>query len=121
MDEIEEKTNEEEIDEIETRTKEEKPYKSLYIDDLTQIFNRRYLTEKVPRYLDRAKQKKRTVAFFMFDMDNFKSINDAHGHRAGDRALVHISKKITQRTRQRGTAIRMPAMSLSCLCQVLTN
>jgi diguanylate cyclase (GGDEF)-like protein len=102
----EDKTTDEDINEIEPGTKGEKRAKSLYIDDLTQIFNRRYLSEKVPRFLERAKEKKRNIAFFMFDMDNFKSINDGHGHRAGDKALVHITKKISQRIKRRGTAIR---------------
>ncbi len=102
----EDKTKDEDINETEYKTKAEKRGKSLYIDDLTQIFNRRYLSEKVPRFLDRAKEKKRNIAFFMFDMDDFKSINDVHGHRAGDKALVHITKKISQRIRRRGTAIR---------------
>ena len=106
MNEKNDKTTDKDINQTEDKAKEEKPLKSLYIDDLTQVFNRRYLSEKVPRYLDRAKQKKRNVAFFMFDMDSFKSINDAHGHRAGDKALVHITKKIGQKIRRRGIAIR---------------
>lgn len=73
-----------------SETKSEKLQSLLYLDDLTQIFNRRYLSEQVPQKLLQANKKDQTIAFFMIDMDKFKSINDTYGHQAGDDALVHF-------------------------------
>jgi diguanylate cyclase (GGDEF)-like protein len=78
----------------------------LYTDELTKIFNRRYLKEVIPGYLTQASKEKFTVAFYMLDMDNFKSINDNYGHRMGDRALKHFSKIISERIQEKGIAIR---------------
>lgn len=76
------------------------------MDDLTQIFNRRYLSEQVPQQLVQAKKKDQTIAFFMIDMDEFKGINDTYGHQAGDDALVHFSKILVEKIHPEGTAIR---------------
>lgn len=78
----------------------------LYTDDLTHIYNRRYLSEQIPRELSAAKKKSQVIAFFMFDMDNFKGINDSYGHQVGDEALVHFAGIIMQEIKPRGTAIR---------------
>ncbi len=78
----------------------------VYTDELTRIYNRRYLNEQVPRNLSKAKKKDKPIAFFMFDMDNFKGINDNHGHQAGDDALVHFTKILSEKIAKRGTAIR---------------
>ncbi len=78
----------------------------LYTDELTQIFNRRYLKEVIPGYFLQAEKEKFTVAFYMLDMDNFKAINDSYGHRVGDRALKHFSKIISENIKDKGIAIR---------------
>jgi diguanylate cyclase (GGDEF)-like protein len=89
-----------------SETKSEKLQSLLYMDDLTQIFNRRYLSEQVPQMLVQAKKKDQTIAFFMIDMDKFKNINDTYGHQAGDDALVHFSRILVEKINPEGTAIR---------------
>ncbi len=93
----------------------------LYTDELTQIFNRRYLREVIPGYLTQAGKEKFTVAFYMLDMDNFKSINDGYGHRVGDRALKHFSKVISEKIEDMGIAIRYAGDEFVLIISKLTK
>lgn len=56
-------------------------------DPLTGLFNRRYLQETLDREISRAGREKQPVGLIIMDIDNFKRINDAYGHRAGDKML----------------------------------
>ncbi|HVO76944.1 MAG TPA: diguanylate cyclase [Candidatus Bathyarchaeia archaeon] len=56
-------------------------------DPLTGAYNRTYLNDRLPQEVKRARKYSRSLALIMSDIDNFKRINDAHGHPAGDRAL----------------------------------
>jgi diguanylate cyclase (GGDEF)-like protein len=93
----------------------------LYTDELTQIFNRRYLKEVIPGYLAQADKEKFTVAFYMLDMDNFKAINDGYGHRVGDRALKHFSKIISENLKDKGIAIRYAGDEFVLIISKLTK
>ncbi len=78
----------------------------VYTDELTRIHNLRYFRDQVPLYLDKAKAENWKVAFFMLDIDDFKTINDSHGHMVGDRALIHFSEILVQKMKPEGKAIR---------------
>lgn len=80
--------------------------KLLYTDELTTIYNRRYLKEVIPGHLVRAEEEEFPVAVYMIDMDRFKSINDTYGHGVGDEALKMFSKIISEESREKGDAIR---------------
>lgn len=56
-------------------------------DALTGVFNRRWLEEMLPRYLQRAQVARRPFAVAMLDLDHFKHYNDTWGHAGGDAAL----------------------------------
>lgn len=56
-------------------------------DDLTQIFNRRYFLELAERELERSRRNGHSLAIILFDIDDFKHVNDSHGHLAGDFVL----------------------------------
>jgi diguanylate cyclase (GGDEF)-like protein len=63
-------------------------------DGLTGAFNRRYFMQRLEaevRYADRHGQP---LSLAMFDIDDFKRVNDRHGHQAGDRALVQLVELI---------------------------
>ncbi len=81
---------------LDTRKREEKYIKELHelsiTDPLTQLYNRRYFTEMVPKLLSFAKRKKLSLTFFILDIDDFKLYNDSYGHVKGDEALQKISK-----------------------------
>lgn len=57
------------------------------IDYLTGIYNRRYFYEKAEAEFNRSKRKSQTFSILIFDLDNFKRINDKFGHAAGDAVL----------------------------------
>jgi diguanylate cyclase (GGDEF)-like protein len=56
-------------------------------DQLTGLFNRRYMEESVDRELRRASRDGSTLGLLMMDLDHFKDLNDGFGHAAGDLML----------------------------------
>lgn len=56
-------------------------------DPLTAAWNRRYFERYLSMAIDQAKQARLTVTVLVFDIDEFKQYNDAHGHAAGDEIL----------------------------------
>ncbi len=79
------------------------------------------MKEVIPGYLAQAGKEKFTVAFYMLDMDNFKSINDSYGHREGDRALKHFSKVISENIQDKGIAIRYAGDEFVLIMSKLTK
>src|SRR3954470_7469793 len=69
----------------------EEIYRLTIIDALTDIHNKRYLLEFLDRELSRSARYDRPLALIMFDIDRFKSINDAMGHLGGDFTLRELS------------------------------
>ena len=69
-------------------------------DALTGSYNRGYLTEQIPKEIERARRYKHPFSIILCDIDNFKRINDTYGHEAGNciiKAFVDcISKTIRQ-------------------------
>lgn len=60
-------------------------------DGLTGLLNRRAMQEAIDEQLHRSRRVGDTFAVVMVDIDHFKSINDQHGHAAGDQALKHTA------------------------------
>ncbi len=78
----------------------------IYIDELTGIHNLRFLREQIPEYLNQIKKGGHGVAFLVFDLDDFKDINDSYGHLVGDQALVHFTQFIERKAADEGVAVR---------------
>lgn len=76
-------------------------------DPLTGLHNRRYLDETLDRELAMAKREAYHVAFVMIDVDNFKDINDNHGHHAGDCVLKNLGLRLTRQTRASDLVCRL--------------
>ncbi|REE83936.1 diguanylate cyclase [Paenibacillus taihuensis] len=63
-------------------------------DDLTDTFNRRTFTVYAEAALDQAAKQRTPVSYLLFDIDQFKQINDTHGHHAGDLVLQNLVEQI---------------------------
>jgi diguanylate cyclase (GGDEF)-like protein len=75
-------------------------------DPLTGLFNRAYLTQVLRREISRARRHSRPLAVALFDVDDFKRINDTHGHLEGDRVLVKAAGVIGECLRDIDVAAR---------------
>jgi len=68
-------------------------------DALTGLFNRAYLWEFLSKKIEEYRNTDKGLAIVIFDLNNFKQINDFYGHRAGDEVLVNVAKTLTDCTR----------------------
>ncbi len=75
-------------------------------DDLTGTGNRRALNSKLDEVAAISDRNKLPVSLIMLDIDNFKQINDIHGHSMGDQVLVKISSLIENRLRMTDSLYR---------------
>ena len=75
-------------------------------DSLTQVYNRRYLAERVNEELERAKRLSFNLSFLMIDIDFFKKINDTYGHIVGDVVLRNVAFIIKDTVREIDTVGR---------------
>ncbi len=85
-------------------------------DALTGLKNRRYAWEFLAREVARVdrewaaappdREPDSRLVFFLADVDHFKSINDLHGHEAGDRILIEVSERVREATRLADIAVR---------------
>jgi two-component system cell cycle response regulator len=71
-------------------------YESATHDGLTGIYNRRFLSEMLDKEFAHCARHKQPLSLLMIDIDHFKGVNDAHGHLAGDHALVELSRKLSE-------------------------
>jgi diguanylate cyclase (GGDEF)-like protein len=69
-------------------------------DDLTQLYNSRYLSQVLRRETKRASRSGRPLSLLFIDLDGFKGINDTHGHLYGSRALVEAAGVIRLSARE---------------------
>lgn len=78
--------------EIETRKKLERELIiAATVDKLTQIYNRRKLEEIIQAEIERTKRYNTPLSLIMLDIDNFKQVNDTHGHQVGDSILKSVA------------------------------
>ena len=78
-----------------------------YHDELTGLPNLRLGKDRVASAMALAKRNKTTVALLYLDLDDFKEINDKHGHSTGDQVLIKIAERITHCVRETDTVARI--------------
>jgi len=69
-------------------------------DDLTKLYNSRYLNQVLRREAKRASRSGRPLSLLFIDLDGFKAVNDTHGHLFGSRALVEAAAVIRGSARE---------------------
>ena len=83
-------------------------------DPMTQLLNRRGLTEALQRYFN--SRKAEPVHLLVMDVDHFKRINDAHGHQNGDTVLCHVAKVLGATVRRGDLAGRIGGEEFVVIC-----
>ncbi|MGZ4827981.1 MAG: diguanylate cyclase domain-containing protein [Terriglobales bacterium] len=77
------------------------------VDPLTELYNRRFATEHLPIEIARAHRQGYPLTLLMLDLNGFKSINDRHGHAAGDAALAEFAHHLKRCFRSSDLPVRM--------------
>lgn len=75
-------------------------------DPLTGAFNRRHYDEVILTESARARRTGNPIGFLMIDVDDFKQINDTHGHDVGDRVLIDVVQLLRGNTRESDLVVR---------------
>lgn len=78
----------------------------IYIDELTGLFNYRYLDVALERETKRVKRYGSSLALIFLDLDNFKAVNDNHGHRIGSLVLKEVGDLLKKTVREVDGVIR---------------
>ncbi len=76
-------------------------------DSLTGLFNRRAFIEELERRTARLRHERRKAALVYVDLDNFKMVNDIHGHKRGDEALMEVKRLLLAATRPTDLVARL--------------
>lgn len=69
-------------------------------DELTDLYNYRHLQQRLDDEIHRAERYGKRLSFLMLDVDNFKRVNDVHGHRVGDQVLASVGQVLKTTVRE---------------------
>ncbi len=90
----------------ERKVAEERIHTLAFYDALTQLPNRRLLADRLTQAMAAGKRSGHYGALLFLDLDNFKALNDTHGHGAGDLLLVEVASRIGACVRETDTVSR---------------
>ncbi|MFT0866167.1 diguanylate cyclase domain-containing protein [Pseudomonas sp. CAM1A] len=76
-------------------------------DPLTKLTNRSLFNDRLATALRTARQQRRRLALLFLDVNDFKGINDVHGHAAGDRVLCTIARRLQDSVQAADTVARI--------------
>jgi len=85
---------------------EDETYKLAFFDPLTGLPNRRLLNDRLSQTMAASKRSGRYGALMFLDLDNFKPLNDKHGHGVGDLLLIEVAHRISSCVREMDTVAR---------------
>jgi diguanylate cyclase (GGDEF)-like protein/PAS domain S-box-containing protein len=90
----------------ERKNAEEQVRNLAFYDTLTHLANRRLLNDRLGQAMSISKRSGQYGAVMFLDLDNFKPLNDTHGHDAGDLLLIEVARRLTRCVREVDTAAR---------------
>ncbi|WP_260631207.1 diguanylate cyclase [Bacillus sp. S/N-304-OC-R1] len=79
---------------------------SVLIDELTQVYNRKFLQDTMKRSINELKRSGKYFTLAVLDLDFFKQVNDTYGHIAGDRVLIAFAQFLKENVRSTDTVFR---------------
>jgi len=96
-----------------TRAEATMAHRALH-DPLTGLPNRLLFIDRLALALARSGRSSGSVAVLFLDLDHFKTINDSHGHEAGDRLLVHVARRVEGALRPADTVFGGDEFTILC-------
>jgi diguanylate cyclase (GGDEF)-like protein len=84
----------------------EEVYKVAVVDSLTGLYNRRYSHQLLEDEISRSQRHGRPLTVILFDLNDFKQVNDNSGHEAGDKVLKNFAERLRKATRGSDIAAR---------------
>jgi diguanylate cyclase (GGDEF)-like protein len=84
----------------------ERTERSAISDGLTGLYNHAYFLQSLRRELNRSRRHEHPITLLLFDLDNFKKLNDTRGHLEGDRVLVKTGAIVAETLREMDVAAR---------------
>lgn len=91
----------------ERKAAEERIHNLAFYDALSGLPNRRLLIDRLQQALVGCSRSQRYGALMFIDLDNFKNINDLHGHQAGDQLLCIVAERLSREVRSSDTVARL--------------
>ena len=93
---------------ISERKKSEERIRYLaYHDQLTGLPNRTLFLDRLEQCIKEARRTGDTIGLFFLDLNDFKTINDCHGHKIGDRLLLEVAERLESHLREMDTVARL--------------
>jgi two-component system cell cycle response regulator len=86
-------------------------------DDLTKAFNKRYFQDRIESEYAYAIRHNLATALISFDLDHFKTVNDTHGHPAGDHVLEQVAAAVMSTIRVEDVFARVGGEEFSIICR----
>lgn len=95
------------LDITERKNHENQIHQLAFYDSLTDLPNRRLLTERLKQSISIERRANKQLAVMMMDLDRFKAVNDTFGHAAGDELLKQVAVRIKSHLRENDTVARL--------------
>jgi diguanylate cyclase (GGDEF)-like protein len=90
-------------------------------DSLTGLPNRTLMLERLVHASRRGERSRSPMALFFVDLDQFKAVNDTHGHKVGDELLIAVAERLRVELRPGDTLARMSGDEFLVLCEDLAT
>ena len=92
-----------------------------YFDPLTSLPNRRLLTDRLSQAMSACNRHQRIGALLMLDLDDFKTLNDTHGHFQGDLLLGQVAARLRANVREGDTVARLGGDEFAVMLEELSE